>query len=427
MIRMSQKKWTKPQLLQEIENLKTQLAESEETLEAIRKGEVDALVISAEQGPQIYTLQSAERPYRLLVEAMQEGAVILSDKSLILYSNRRFAELIKSPLEKVLGTPIVSYIAAEQQATLLALLHQGQNMSSRGEVTLSACDGTLIPAYVTFSVLPTQHPSEICVVIRDLTEQKKMEETSHRLIREQAARVEAEAANVLKMKFLAMISHELRTPLASIKGFATTLLATDVIFDDDTQHEFIGIIDEEADKLSNLVEQLLDLSRLQAGTFAILPKPESLEAITQATMPQLQTLTKIHHLIIDVPQNLPHVMVDKQRITQVIVNLVGNAAKFSPLETQIMLTVTHQADMIQVDVADEGPGIRPENRALVFEAFQQVDQRTPQEGKGAGLGLAICKGIIEAHHGQIWIQPKSDPGTTISFTLPILPSDSHSD
>jgi K+-sensing histidine kinase KdpD len=238
---------------------------------------------------------------------------------------------------------------------------------------------------------------------------------------EAQARHEAEQANQIKLKFLAMISHELRTPLTSIKGFATTLLATDVTWEAENQREFIQIIDEEADKLTELINQLLDLSRLQAGKLRIRPEARRLDEIVSVAKAELESLTKQHRLVIKPLADLPPVLVDMWRIAEVLVNLVGNATKYTPSDTSITISAEIHGPNLQVDVSDEGPGIPIGNRERVFEAFLQLDSPAELQGKGLGLGLAICKGLIEAHGGKIWIAD-TPTGATMSFTLPIAPA-----
>lgn len=256
--------------------------------------------------------------------------------------------------------------------------------------------------------------------IRGLVDQTAIAIDNIRLLAAEAkARHEAEEANALKLKFLAMISHELRTPLTSIKGFATTLLADDVQWHPANQHDFLQTIDEETDKLSDLIEQLLDLSRLEAGTLRIAPKPHTLEHVIATALAHLQTLTVDHQLILDVPHDLPFVRVDAERIGQVLTNLVGNAARYSPAQTTITVSAQRMDDMVQIDVADQGPGIPPQARARIFEPFEQVGRPPTNRTGGAGLGLAICKGLIEAHGGRIWVQDRAEPGTLIAFTVPV--------
>ena len=256
--------------------------------------------------------------------------------------------------------------------------------------------------------------------IRGLVDQAAVAIYNIQLLETEAqARQEAERANQLRLKFLAMISHELRTPLTSIKGFATTLLAPDVSWDEVSQRDFITTIDEEADKLTEMIEQLLDLSRLDAGLLRVQPAPCALSDIVLATMSQLQAMTSNHTLNMHIPDDLPPVKADAQRVAQVLTNLVDNAAKYSPRQSDIAIRAFAEGDSVQVDVSDQGIGIPPEERIYIFEAFRRGEGDSNKRTKGAGLGLAICKGLIEAHGGRIWIQERDGPGTTASFTLPV--------
>jgi PAS domain S-box-containing protein len=237
---------------------------------------------------------------------------------------------------------------------------------------------------------------------------------------ESKARVEAEQASAARLKFLAMVSHELRTPLTTIKGFSSTLLATDVEWEPENQHRFIELIDEEANRLTELIDQLLDLSRIQAGTLRIHPERQQVETIIQEAKSKIELLAQSHRLHFEIAQGLPPVLADSQRITHVLVNLVENAVKYSPRGTSITLQVQRQNNFVRFEVEDEGVGIPKEERELVFEAFRQVERK--ERAKGAGLGLAICKGLILAHGGSIWVEDSDTVGTTIAFTLPLAPA-----
>ncbi len=236
---------------------------------------------------------------------------------------------------------------------------------------------------------------------------------------EEELRREAERANEIKTEFLAMISHELRTPLTSIIGFTTTLLAEDVTWEPQEQHEFIQTIQQESFRLQELIDHLLDLSRLEAGRMPIQMKPHLLHEVIQQALPQLHILTADHHFSVHISDTLPPVLVDDKRIAQVVVNLVRNAATYAPKGSEINLSANVRGDFIRVNVNDQGPGIPPSERERVFQAFRRGVAAESGITKGAGLGLAICKGLIEAHGGRIWIKNKSLPGTTVSFTVPL--------
>lgn len=239
---------------------------------------------------------------------------------------------------------------------------------------------------------------------------------------EEELRHEAERANEIKTQFLAMISHELRTPLTSIIGFTTTMLAEDVSWDQNEQHDFVLTIQQEADRLQELIDHLLDLSRLEAGRMPIVMKPQSIHEIIKDASAQLKVLTNRHTLTFHLPARLPLVLADTKRIGQVIVNLVRNAASYSEKGTEITISAHVSGTFVQVNVSDQGPGIPPTENKKVFEAFRRGVKMESSTAQGAGLGLAICKGLVEAHGGRIWIKKKAPPGATISFTIPLIPA-----
>jgi signal transduction histidine kinase len=242
----------------------------------------------------------------------------------------------------------------------------------------------------------------------------------HLLEAEAESRHEAERANEIKTEFLAMISHELRTPLTSIKGFTTTLLADDVVWEPEEQRDFIQTIQQETNRLQELIDHLLDLSRIEAGMLPIFLESHSINEILDDALPQLNSLTSGHKLTTYVPDAIPLVNADPKRIAQVLVNLVRNASTYAPKGTEINISAILKGGFVQINVKDEGPGIPPAEHKTVFKAFQRGANIEKGITQGAGLGLAICKGLVEAHGGRIWIKKKSSPGTTISFTIPIV-------
>ncbi len=236
---------------------------------------------------------------------------------------------------------------------------------------------------------------------------------------------EASSANALReldamrTEFLANVSHELRTPLAVIKGSANSLLQPDVIFDDQTRHDFLTSIDRDADTLTHLVDDLLMMSRLDADAMEIKKKPCLLNEVVDSIKDRLDNLTLKHHLVIRIPEGLPPVEIDEGRIGEVLTNLVENAVKFSDDSTTITIEARHRGKEIAVSVADEGVGI-PENlHEKIFERFFQGEGRKAGRRKGTGLGLAICRGIVEAHGGKIRVDSGPEKGANFSFTLPV--------
>jgi signal transduction histidine kinase len=276
-------------------------------------------------------------------------------------------------------------------------------------IPVESHEGSIVDAqgYIVGSVL----------TFRDITERKVIELERERLMElALKARIDAETASEQRLRFLGMVSHELRSPLTAVKGFSSTLLAEDVEWSPEDLRQFYKVIDDEANKMSSLIGNLLEVSRLQAHAIAVTPERITIASIFQSAKAQLTILTQNHYLETNIPPDLPLVLADKQRVAQVIVNLVDNAVKYSPKHTNITVSVETIEGFVQINVADEGKGISPEERDKVFEAFHQLENRGTTR-KGVGLGLAICKELVEAHGGKIWVQD-CPIGTTISFTVP---------
>ena len=226
----------------------------------------------------------------------------------------------------------------------------------------------------------------------------------------------------LKSEFISSISHELRTPLGFITGYVTTLLRSDVPHSEETRQEFLHIIKEESEKLQELVENLLDTSRIQAGSFTVEKKPVDLGELTQKVVERVKSIADSHSFRLRFESSLPSVLGDNRRLEQVLHNLLDNALKYSPQGSQITISSKVKNDHIQVSVADEGQGIPQAELTRIFDAFYRASSLDVQKVRGAGLGLTICRAIVEAHGGSIWAESVPDKGSTFYFTLPLQES-----
>lgn len=232
----------------------------------------------------------------------------------------------------------------------------------------------------------------------------------------------------IKADFLAMVTHELRTPLTNIKGITSGLLQRDVEWDSGSQRAFLEAISEESDVLTGLVSNLLDMSRLEAGSWTIYLEECTFDEIVREVQRKLVGLLEGRELQIEVPPYLPRLRVDPTQIARVLVNLIANALKYCHKGPIFLSAAYHDQAWLLVSVKDSGPGIPAEDRLHIFDKFYQGKNIKPglRDAPGAGLGLAIVKGIIEAHGGQIWLAgntPGSDAHTTgaaFCFTLPLL-------
>ena len=219
----------------------------------------------------------------------------------------------------------------------------------------------------------------------------------------------------LQDDFVAMVSHELKTPLGFIKGYTTTLLRKDTTWDSETQQEFLSIIDEEADRLSELIENLLDTYRLKSGTVQMTPKPTPLAPFFQSILDRLATQETNLEILLDISPTDIVVFADSKRLNQVITNLISNASKYAP-NSILEIKAKKLDDKIHITFRDNGPGIQEQHLQHLFKRFYRVPERSGGV-RGTGLGLFICKQIIEAHGGSIWVESEVDVGTTFHILL----------
>ncbi len=222
----------------------------------------------------------------------------------------------------------------------------------------------------------------------------------------------------LQDDFVSTISHELRTPLGFIKGYSTSLLREDTSWDEATQREFLAIIDEEADRLSLLIENVLESARLQSKTLPLRFQPLRLESVLRDVVMRIRSRYKDLQVNMDTQQTSP-IQGDGVRIAQVFENLFTNAIKYAA-GAPITISLYPKDDNVLVIFADQGPGIEPDALPLIFERFYRV--RSEKSVTGSGLGLYICKQIIHAHRGKIWAESTPGKGTTFFIELPINPS-----
>ncbi|HSB90479.1 MAG TPA: ATP-binding protein [Anaerolineales bacterium] len=225
-------------------------------------------------------------------------------------------------------------------------------------------------------------------------------------------------------EFISTISHELRTPLGFIKGYVTTLMREDAGWDASARGEFLRIIDEEADRLRELIDNLLDSSRLETGTLGMTREPTRVGALLRDTSYRTQSAYPEMELRLDIPDELPILHIDATRISQVLDNLLSNAHKYAP-GAPVSLMVGVEPERLRIEVHDQGPGIPAEHLPHLFQRFYRVPD-SQRSVRGTGLGLYICRKIIEAHRGEIGVESHPGSGTRFYFTLPIdVPEASH--
>lgn len=245
----------------------------------------------------------------------------------------------------------------------------------------------------------------------------------HKTLVEHVSRLEAERRlDRLQHDFIATVSHELCTPLGFIKGYATTLLREEAQWDEETRREFLVYIDDEADKLRELIDNLLDSSRLQSGTLRLHFQPIRLDSLLRDISLQFQTGNQPIPLVLDLAKNNIRCQADPRRLGQVINNLLNNAMKYAP-GSPVTIYLDATTDKAHIAVIDKGPGIPPDHIEHIFKRFYRIlDGNTSV--RGTGLGLFICRQIIRAHGGEIEVKSTLGEGTTFHLWLPLNQGDS---
>lgn len=275
----------------------------------------------------------------------------------------------------------------------------GQTVVNR-EMVICARDGQRFAVSVTASCVRSARgePMNGILTMRDITREREQEEQ--------------------RSTFISVISHELQTPIAIIKGYASTLARTDAMLEPEALHARLVAIEEEADRLNKLVGNLLYASRIQAGGLQMEVAPLDLARLIEVVAHRLQVKSPDVSVTLDVPPNLPTVMADRDRIEEVLQNLLDNAMKYSPRQRTITVACHVTGDEVIVSVSDAGMGIPLRDQEQIFHRFQRASNRVTQTTPGAGLGLYICRAIVEAHGGHIWVESTLHQGSTFSFSLP---------
>ncbi|RIK41869.1 MAG: hypothetical protein DCC58_11885 [Chloroflexi bacterium] len=240
---------------------------------------------------------------------------------------------------------------------------------------------------------------------------------ARRQVADEQARALKEAAE-LKFDTVAMLSHEMRTPLASIKGYATALLLPDAAWDDATRTEFLEAIDAESDRLTALIEDILESAAIEAGVVRLELEPVLLPRLAARVIERISIQSSRHRFLVTFPPEFPAVVADAQRIEQVLTNLLDNAVKYSPGGGLVVVRGDVCPGEVVVRVVDQGIGIAPEDVNKLFERFFRVARSRSEGVGGTGLGLPISDAIVRAHGGRIWAESVVGSGTTLAFTLP---------
>jgi PAS domain S-box-containing protein len=356
---------------------------------------------------QLYTQVSREkRRMDALLDSAADGILILGPDHKIERSNPAFARMIRAGREDIRGKSheeVVRWNQRKDGVTLEEAEAGGWPLTPNAtlyvEGDLVRPDGLSIPVGITYAPLVSADGNIINVIatVRDITRFREAEE--------------------LKSTFISVISHELKTPVALIKGYVSTLRRKDASWDRDVVQDSLEVIEEEADRLTELIENLLDASRLQAGALAINSTDLALDMLAKRIAERFSTQSSQHTIVVDFPDDFPVILGDEDRLEQVLSNLISNSLKYSPEGGEIRISGQVRSEQVIVCVSDQGPGIAPGDIPHVFDRFYRAADAS-RKTKGAGLGLYLARAVVEAHGGRIWVDPKPGEGARICFSLP---------
>lgn len=356
-------------------------------------------------------LKEQTRRLEALIQSLQHGLILEDLEGRVLYANRRISELVDLPLDEINGAPVELII----ERILSQAVDAGPDQKGETRAAVEAALNTReARRQVEIAIETQQHTRYLRLQVFDVTDSNGMPIGRGQILRDITRDREIDR---MKSSLISTVSHELRTPLAAIKGYATTLLADDVQWDTASQREFLEIISDETDHLSMLVNDLLNMSRIEAGNLDLSRQECSLEELVHHAA-QRSYPRPDERLQIDLPSDLPLLYADPQQIEAVLRNLIENAVKYAGDTSPVRVSASIQNDDLIVRVEDEGPGIPVEHSQRIFDSFYRVEDGLTRSLPGAGLGLSICQGFINAHGGKIWLEqiPK---GTCIAFSLPL--------
>ncbi|HFC12108.1 MAG TPA: PAS domain-containing protein, partial [Anaerolineae bacterium] len=332
-------------------------------------------------------LQEQTRRMEAIVESMRDGLILASPSGRVLYCNQRAAVLLGVDALQVMG---------RDSAEITTPFFDLADIKDKKQIEVSR-ENPVQDLRIHFFNVNDARGNLIGrgQLWQDVTHDKELDR--------------------MKSALLSTVSHELRTPLATIKGYASTLLAPDVTWDAAAQAEFVQTISDEADRLTALVKDLLDMSRIEAGILDLHCELFDLNDLLKTLLPLFSAETRTR-IKLNLANKLPLVSLDQVRINTVMRNLVENALKYSPDSAAIEVR-TYQADgQVVFAVRDFGVGVSEAQSKLIFQRFYRADNRLARQTSGIGLGLSICKGFVEAHGGRIWVD-SAEKGATFSFAL----------
>ncbi len=416
-------------LLKKIKNLEERLVDSEQLIDAIRAGEVDAFAINENDQHEIYTLQSGDYAYRVLIEEIGEGAVNTTEEGLIVYTNSSFVELLGMPYEKVIGRFIHEFIHEDSSKNFKELFRDSLHGRSKGEITLSVGE-KMIPVYISLTSLQPKLAT-VGIIITDQTQKKMHEKTIIGYQQElEFKNIELAQNNIELTSFTYIASHDLQEPLRKIQTFCNLILGDSAEPLPASTLDYFQRVLQASKRMQNMISSLLNYSRMNVKEmeFETTDLNEILDEVCNNLREQItESQTTVLH------ESLPVISCVPLQITQLFTNMIVNSIKYKKPQGETLIRINAEycqagemdfsdpssakTDYWKITFADNGIGFEQQYANKIFELFQRLHSKFEYEG--TGIGLAICKKVVQNHQGLIFA--KGTPGVGASFEI-YLPS-----
>lgn len=436
-------------LTQKNKSLRKESGEDPNAYEQIKALNIDALVKSNEKGLNVYTEKTADKPYRLLIEKMHEGAVTLTEDGIILYCNSYFAKLVNLPLQKILGTNFEKFINADLRGHFASLLKTRAN-SFKEELYLYAADSKKIPALMTINSFLLGNIPIVSIIFTDLTIQKESqkkleirttqlehknralkkanEELAFQIGEKEKRETELHAANkelkhLLQLNadkdlFMSILAHDLRSPFNGLLGLSELLIESIHESDPESTENLANHINTSAQKAFNLLEDLLMWTRSQSGKIPYERQKLNFTYLCTNTIDSIFPNPDSKNITVHFAKNDDIIVfADIDMLKTVLRNLISNAVKFTNPGGKIDVSAMQDKSNVTITVSDNGIGMNPETVNRLFEGKLHSTKGTANE-RGTGLGLFLCKEFIKKHGGKIWADSVEDEGSSFHFTIP---------
>jgi PAS domain S-box-containing protein len=350
-------------------------------------------------------LRESEARYRDLYEEAPTAYFSVGVDGRIEQANRSATELLGHSRDELIGRPVFDLYAdtpngKSRAEGVFKRFLAGEEVHEE-ELEMRRADGNNV--WICLSVRPIRDKEGRVIASRsavvDMTEHKKLDQ--------------------LKDDFISLVSHELRSPMTVISGAINTLLTEAERLSPEESRQLLKDAALESELLSHLLGNLLELSRVQANRLVLHAEAIDVKRVIQDAVEGIKRQSSVHQFIVSLPRKLPPLYADPLRLERILYNLLENAVKYSPQGGKIRVSVRPQKEHLVIGVRDQGMGISPSDQAKLFAPFQRLEEFRPEGARGVGLGLLVCRRLVEAHGGRIWVESKPGRGSTFLFTMPL--------